>query len=224
MSTLFAGPIDSAYRRVITPSKAGIGVDNRSSFEVIMDSVAKLLADPRARLSSPRTINVLSGQIARAEKIVNTTDPRFSLIAVWEALLLVAETPDHNQSVAARRLLVVALAKMLCSPVEMPLRQRQRYWEYLKAYLAVLGQTPGYEEALARIDQRFARWMDVLRSAVWNGRIQPVTDPPENASHRKYLSTTEGLDRGRCLSRATNDEAQYFGNTSDHWRRHTSHR
>lgn len=29
------------------------------------------------------------------------------------------------------------------------------------------------------------RRMDVLRSAVWNRRIQPVTAPPENASYRK---------------------------------------
>ena len=228
MSTLFAGPVDSPYRRSITPSKPGIGVDSRSPFEVVMDSVVKLLADPRTRLSSPRTINALSDLIARAERTVNTADPRSSLIDVWWALLVVAETPAHNPSLAARRRLVVALAEMLCSPVEMPQRQRQRYWEMLKVYLLVLERTPGYEDALARIDLRFPRWVDILHSAVRNGRIQPVTAPSENAGRSRYLSTTGGLDRERCLSastfHATNDEAQYFGNTSDHWRRHTSHR
>lgn len=143
MSTLFAGPVDSPYRRSITPSKAGVGVDGRSPFEVVMDSGARLLADPWARLSSPRTINALSGLIARAERTVNTADLKSSLIAVWKALLVVVETPAHNPALAARRRLVVALAEMLCSPVEMPPRQRQSYWEYLKAYLAVLGHPPG---------------------------------------------------------------------------------
>lgn len=228
MSTLFVGPVDSAYRRSITPSKAGLGVDSRSPFEVVMDSVARLLADPRARLSSPRTINVLSDLIARAERTVNTADPRSSLIDVWCALLVVAETPDQNQSLAVRRQLVVALAKMLCSPVGMPLRQRQRYWELLKVYLAVLACAPGYEDALARIDLRFPRWMDVLNSAVWNGRIQPVTARWGDAGCNGRLDIADELDRSRCLSPNTSlapcDEAQYFGNTSDHWRRHTSHR
>ncbi|MCC9175845.1 hypothetical protein [Arthrobacter sp. zg-Y179] len=91
MSTLFARPVDSLYRRSITPSKAGIGVDGRSPFEVVMDSAVRLLAD-RARLSSPRTINGLCGLIARAERTVNTADLKSSLIAVWKALLLVVES------------------------------------------------------------------------------------------------------------------------------------
>ena len=226
MSTLFASPIDTAYRRAITPSKAGSGTQSRSPFEVVMGSVAGLLSGPR--LFSARTINELRRHIARAEKIVNTADPRSSLIDVWEALLLVAEIPDHDQSLAARRLLVVAVAKMLCSPVDMPLRQRQRYWEILKAFLAVLGRAPGYEEALTRIDQRFPLWMDVLHAAVRNGGIQPVTGTSEYGGGHRNVGAVGGLDRARCMSpsasRATYDEAQYFGNTSDHWRRHTSHR
>lgn len=228
MSTLVTGPVNSPYRRSITPSKAGISVDSRSRFEVLMDSVARLLANPGARLSSPRTINALTDLIDRAERIVKTADPRSSLIDVWWALLEVAETPDHNQSLAARRRLVVALAEMLCSPVEMPARHRQHYWEMLKVYVQVLGRTASHEDDLARIDVRFPRWMDVLQSAVRNGRIQPVTAPPENSGRSRHSSTTGGTDGGRYFAastfQTTNDEAQYFGNTSDHWRRHTSHR
>ncbi|MDN3481402.1 hypothetical protein QMA10_05645 [Arthrobacter sp. APC 3897] len=62
-----------------------------------MDSVAGLLSGPR--LFTARTVNELRRHIARAE---NTADPRSSLIDVWEALLLVAEIPDHDQSLAAR--------------------------------------------------------------------------------------------------------------------------
>lgn len=226
MSALFASPVDSAYRRSITRSKAGAGVNGRNPFQVIMDSVVTLLANHR--LFSAHTINELSGLIARAERTVNAADPRSSLIDVWAALLVVAETPSHKQSLAARRRLVVALAEMLCSPLDIPFRQRQCYWKMLKGYLQVVGCTSGYEEALTRIDQRFFLWMDVLHAAVRNGKIQPVTAPSVIAGCTKHLSAAEGLDRGWCLSPSTSlaiyDEAQYFGNTSDHWRRHTSHR
>lgn len=225
MSVLLAGTVDSAYRRSITPAKGGTGLGSRNSFEVVMDSVAALLL--RSRLSSTRTVNELSRLIARVEMTVNTADPRSSLIDVWESLLAVAETPDRDQSLAARRLLVVALAKMLSSSVEMPLRQRQLYWEMLKAYLTVLGGTPGYLEALTRIEQCFPQWMDVLHAAVRKGSIQPVTVSEQGFGNRR-LSAAEGTERVQCAafstSHATYDEAQYFGNTSDHWRRHTSHR
>lgn len=99
MSTLFASPAGSRYRRSITPSNKGIGTDGRSPFKVVMDSMVRLLAD-RVRLSSPPTINALSGLIARGERTVNTVDLESALIAVWKALLVIMETPAHNQSVA----------------------------------------------------------------------------------------------------------------------------
>ena len=189
MSTLFAGSIDSAHRRFITPSKAGASANSRDPFEVIMDSVTTLLAS--RRLFSVRTINELNGQIDRAERTVITADLKSSLIAVWKALLGAVDTSTTSHWPARRN-------------------------------------TPGYEEVLTRIDQRFALSMDVLRAVVCNGRIQSVTARPENASHRRHVSSPEGLDRGRCLStstfHATNEEFQHFGNIPDHRRGHTSHR
>ena len=113
MSTLFAGPVDSAYRRSITRSKAGTSVNSRDPFEVIMDSVATLLAS--RRLFSVRTINELNGQIVGAERTVITADLKSSLIAVWKALLGVVETPassrwperQHNRRLGPKAVLVV---------------------------------------------------------------------------------------------------------------------
>ena len=228
MSTLFADSIDSAYRRSITRSKVGIGVGGRSPFETAMDSVAALLADRRARLFSARTINALREQIARAERTINISDPRSSVIDTWAALLTVAEATDRDQELAAQQRLVVVLAEMLCSPVQMPLSYRQCYWEILQAYVLIFGRNPGHEDALTHIDQLFPLRMDVLHAAVWRGRIQPVHSTWGNADGNKRLSATDDLDRGRCLSPSRSgdayDEAQYFGNSSDHWKRHTSHR
>ena len=94
MSTLFSSLADSAYRRFITPSKAGFSIDSRRPFEVVMDSVVRRLP----RLSSPRTIHVLTGLIAHAGRTGITANLKSALIAVWKALLVVVETPAYNQS------------------------------------------------------------------------------------------------------------------------------
>ena len=94
MSTRFPSLADSAYRRFITPSKAGFSVDSRSPFEAVMDSVVRRLP----RLCSPHTIHVLTGLIAHAGRTGITANLKSALIAVWKALLVVVETPAHSQA------------------------------------------------------------------------------------------------------------------------------
>ena len=207
MSTLFASPIDSAYRRAITRSRTSSGGHNGGPFDAAMDSVAALLADRRARLSSPRAVNVLRKQISLSERTVSRTDARSSLIETWVALLAVAEAAERDQKIAQQRLVVV-VAEMLCNPLKMPHNQRQCYWELLKAYLLMLGRN---EDALTLIDPRFPQWMDALHAAVLHGRIQPVTAPWGNGGCDRRLGAAAELDRGRHVSssrsRVTYDES-----------------
>ncbi|WP_146067430.1 hypothetical protein [Arthrobacter sp. SX1312] len=121
-----------------------------------MDAVAALLADPRARLSSPQAIRVLREQIRRVDGSVDGSDVRSCLTDTWKALLAVAEAGERDDELlTAGRRLVVVLAEMLRSPIQLPPRHRQFYWELLQAHLRILSRTIDHEASLQRIDRRF---------------------------------------------------------------------
>lgn len=231
--TIVLSPAAGSSHRRITPPQTPVPAaraDHRRPWETAMNSVAALLADPQARLASPRAIDVLRQQIYRAEGTVDASDVRSSLVDTWKALLALAEVGERNDEllIAGQRLVVV-LAEMLCSPIQMPLRHRQCYWELLQGYLRMLSRTTDYEEALRRIDRRFPRWMDSLNTVVWCGRIRPVAAASKFPSRNVRRSADEELNYAsrNAASRASfsgSNEAQYLGNAADHWRMHTSHR
>jgi hypothetical protein len=212
-----------------TSGPAG-GARQRRPWEAAMDAVAALLADPRARLSSPQAIRVLREQIRRVDGTVDGSDVRSCLTDSWKALLALAEAGERDDELlTAGRRLVVVLAEMLCSPIQLPQRHRQCYWELLQAHLRMLSRTTDYEASLQRIDRRFPEWMESLNTVVWCGRIRPVVAASKFPSRNVRRSADEELayasrnvtQRASC---SAPNEAQYLGNHADHWRMHTSHR
>lgn len=231
--TIALTPTTSTANRKITNTQNHghtNGAIRDRSWEIAMDSVVALLTDPRARLFSSQAINVLRQQVHCVEGIVDASDARCSLTDTWRALLALAEVgeSDADLLIAGQRLVVV-LAEMLCSPIQMPLRHRQCYWEILQGHLRMLNRTTGYEKALQRIDRRFPQWMESLNTASWCGKIRPVAAPSKILSRNKRRSADEELNHARYrvtsgASCSASNEAQYLGNASDHWRMHTSHR
>lgn len=233
MTIVLTPPTTStASRRITNTQNHGhtVGAIRDRSWEIAMDSVAALLANPRARLFSSQAINVLRQQIHCVEGTVDALDACSSLTDTWRVLLALAEAGESDaELLIAGQRLVVVLAEMLCSPLQMPLRHRQCYWELLQGHLRMLSRTTGYEEALQRIDRRFPQWMESLNTASWCGRIRPVAAPSKFLSRNRRRITDEQLNHARYrvtsgASCSASNEAQYFGNASDHWRMHTSHR
>jgi hypothetical protein len=232
MTIVATSPVNSTNRRITThPTSAPAGnARHRRPWEIAMDAVAALLMDPRSRLSSPQAINVLRQQIHRVEGTVDGSDVRSCLTDTWHALLVLAEAGERDDEllIAGRRLAVV-LAEMLCSPIQMPLRHRQCYWELLQGHLRLLSRTTDHEVSLQRIDRRFPRWMENLNTVVWCGRTRPVAAPSRLLSSKVRRSADEELNHARrratsSTSYSAPNEAQYLGNSADHWRMHTSHR
>lgn len=232
MTIALTSTTSSAPLRITNPQthRQTVGTIRGRSWEIAMDSVAALLADPGARLFSPQAIHVLRQQVHYVEGTVDALDARSSLTDTWKALLALAEVGESDgEFLIAGRRLVVVLAEMLCSPLQMPLRHRQCYWELLQGHLRMLNRTTDYEKALQRIDRRFPQWMESLNTASWCGRIRPVVAPSKFLSRNRRRSADEELNHARyrvtsAASCSVPNEAQYFGNSSDHWRMHTSHR
>ena len=230
MNTRITGPTRRAFPTPSTHSyarRSGYAAEY-GQFEAAMDAVASLLADPRARLFSKEAIQVLQDQISQAKGAFSATDGRSLLVDTWAALLAVAEAPSGDQEVAARQRLVLALAEMLCAPSAMRASHRQCYWKLLQACLWMVGSGPGNLEALASIDHRFPLWMRNLYTALRFGRLQPMGAYRETAACDRRRKATEQIDRSQYRPprnpHVLADEAQYFGNSSDHWRMHTSRR
>jgi hypothetical protein len=78
--------------------KPEVSVPHRRPWEIAMDTVAALLADPEARLSSPHAISVLRQQIHRVEGTVDASDVRSLLTDTWKALLALAEAGRGTMS------------------------------------------------------------------------------------------------------------------------------
>lgn len=182
-----------------------------------MESVATLLAEPVLK-PSPQEIDGLRQQIRLVEGSVAPSNVLSTIPDTWKALLVFQETDVRGSDLLrARQGLVVVLAEMLCSPVQMPSRHRQ-----------LLSRASDCVRALEHIDRRFSTWMSNLNAAVRHGEIKPVALPSKLLSHSQRRSAEEELDYNRrrhtyCTTISSN-EAQYFGNSLDHWRRHTSHR
>lgn len=220
----------SAQRKITTRQNRGQASSKyrRRPLEIAMESVATLLVDHRSKPSQHAT-KVLRQQIRLVEGAIAPSDVLSTITDTWAALLVLYEADARGSDMLqARQRLVVVLAEMLCSPVQMPPSHRQRYWNLLQHHFRILNRGAECVRGLERVDDRFPSWIRSLNAVVQYGEIRPVAFPSALLSRKQRLSADEQLDyhsRCRVMGAAPSaDEAQYFGNSVDHWRRHTSQR
>lgn len=229
MTIVFTTTTNRAQRRITTRQDKGQtrSTHHRRPWEIAMETVAALLADPASK-PTLQEIDALRQQILLIEGSVAPSNILSTIPDTWKALLVFQETHGRGSDLLqARRGLVVVLAEMLCSPVQMPPSHRQRYWNVLQHHFQILNRASDCVRALEHIDRRFSTWMSSLNAVVRYGQVKPVTFPSRLLSHNQRRSAEEELDYNRrphtyCTTISSN-EAQYFGNSLDHWRRHTSH-
>lgn len=230
MTIVFTTTTNSAQCRTATRERKGHARvrHGRRPWEIAMVSVAALLSDAAAKPSA-QEIDALRQQIRLVEGEVTPSDVLSTIPDSWKALLVFQETDEKSSDLLrARQRLVVVLAEMLCSPVQMPPSHRQRYWNLLQHHFQILNRASDCVRALEHIDRRFSTWMCNLNAAVRYGDIRPVTFPSKllSSNQRRSAEVERDYNMRRQTSCTTivSNEAQYYGNSLDHWRRHTSHR